>query len=130
MPSVEEVAQQEIERLATDLAIARAYWRQYRKLVEASLCDIPEPMRSALEEDFEIDDPAPDDPSSVDFAKRLKAWARRRALDLMRGMPSIVRGLPGIDADFAKRQRRDEDFFRFLQGIGITDAASERGEAS
>ena len=112
MYSVEEIAQEEIEQLATDLAIARAYWRQYRKLVEAKLCDIPEPMRSALEEDFQIDDPAPEDPSSADFGRRLKAWARRRALDSIRRMSRI-------DSDFANRLSRDADFFRFLQGIGI-----------
>jgi hypothetical protein len=119
MRSVEEVAQEEIERLAIDLAIARAYWRQYRKLVEANINDIPEPMRSALEEDYELDDPAPDDPSSVNFSKELKAWARRRAIDL-------IHGLPSIDPDFANRQSRDQEFFRFLQGIGIVDPISEQ----
>jgi hypothetical protein len=112
MHSVEEVAQQEIEQLATDLAIARAHWRQYRKLIEARLSDIPEPMRSALEEDFEIDDPAPDDPSAADFAKKLKEWARRRAL-------ASMRRLPRVHSDFACQQGRDVDFFRFLQAIGI-----------
>ena len=112
MHSVEELAQEEIEQLATNLAIARAYWRQYRKLVEARLSDIPEPMRSALEEDFEIDDPAPGDPSSADFAKKLKAWARRRAIE-------SIRGLSMIRSDFTSDRNRDAEFFRFLRGIGI-----------
>ena len=120
MHLVEEIAQEEIEQLATDLAIARAYWRQYRKLVEAKLCAIPEPMRSALEEDFEIDDPAPDDPSSLDFAKELKMWARRRALD-------SIRGLPNIDPETAARKSRDADFFRFLQGMGVIDLSEASG---
>ena len=131
MLPLEDSIRAEIEELAVNLAIARAYWRQYRQLVEAALGDVPGLLASELGEDFEIDDPAPSDLYSEDFSAKLKDWATRRAATSRQDcLGSIRQALSEAEREVGAIEwpihcaRRDAEFSEFMRGLGISEEPS------